>query len=194
MLWVLMARKSYEDPCHTYSYFGVFCGISDAQAGRLLGSALMGQEGPRLALCQNISFAALWAICIFGLVMFFLLQRGQGIAESRRAAVRPGSAGPLAGVLSLSTQPDALAPGGMPAAYDAAEFAVRFEALATRTRLTQREREVLAEALRGGSRASIADKLSLSPETVKTYMNRAYAKTQVSSKQELVELINREPL
>ena len=75
LLWALMARKSWDDPRHTYPYFGVYCGISNGQVGRLTGSLLMGDAGPSLELCRNISLAALWAICIFGLLLFRSLWR-----------------------------------------------------------------------------------------------------------------------
>lgn len=195
LLWALMARKSYDDPRHTYLYFGVYCGISNGQVGRLVGTMLMGQDGPNLALCQNISLAALWSICIFGLVLFFLLRRagmgtasaaadGDGFAtlgELDGRAERWGTAGDLAANV-----------GGVDLA--AGGFAAQFDALAVRCRLTAREREVVLEALHGYSRTNIAKKLCLSPETVKTYLNRAYAKAGVTSKQELVAAIEREGL
>ena len=175
LIWALMARRSYDDPRHTYLYFGIYCGISDAQVGRLTGSALMGSSGPSLELCQGISIAALWAICIFGLVMFFLLYRGLKAAIAGRGVSAADVAGRAAG-----------------ATTDA--FGMQFEALAQRVHLTPREREAVLEALHGYSRANIARKLNLSPETVKTYLNRAYAKAQVTSKQELVALVERERL
>lgn len=70
-----MARKSYNDSRNTYLYFGVYRGISNGQVGRFTGSLLMGESGPSLELCQNISLAGLWTICIFGLLLFFLLSR-----------------------------------------------------------------------------------------------------------------------
>ncbi len=191
LLWALMARKSWDDPRHTYLYFGVYCGISNGQVGRLVGSMLMGDDGPNLLLCQNISLAALWSICIFGLVLFFLLRRAGAGAQAAGeqgdgfATLDELDAGPVgsdaAGRMGEFSVEVALADDG---------FAARFEALATRCRLTAREREVVLEALHGYSRANIAKKLCLSPETVKTYLNRAYAKVGVTSKQELVALID----
>lgn len=237
LLWALMARKSYDDPVHVCLFFGVYCGISNGQVGRLTGTLLMGDAGPSLALCQNISLAALWAICIFGLLLFFLLRRagqgqnmqpaGDGFAMSGEVAggsgtVRSsngslagggsvGPAGPVnataafaarsvaaSGIYATGDAQDAAsvvpASDGMPVVLSAqpaspADFFVRFEALSARIRLTQREHEVLLEALHGYSRTNIAKKLCLSPETVKTYLNRAYAKAGVTSKQELVALV-----
>lgn len=73
-------------------------------------------------------------------------------------------------------------------------FARQLDALTERLRFTPREREVVIEAVHGYSRANIAKKLMLSPETVKTYLNRAYTKAGVTSKQELIALIENESL
>ena len=174
MLWALMARTSFNDPRHTYLYFGIYCSISDAQIGRLLGTVLMGDNGPSQALCQNISLGALWAICVFGLVMFFLLRREPVAPEAERTHTQAGNEhNPATQVIVPS----------------ASTFTMQFEMLSSSIGLTAREREVVVEALHGYSRANIAKKLALSPETVKTYLNRAYAKAQVTSKQELIELI-----
>ncbi len=191
LLWALMARKSWDDPRHTCLYFGVYCGISNGQVGRLCGSALMGETGPSLALCQDISLAALWAICIFGLVLFFLLRRagmGSGMADMQGD-----------GFTTLDVMDSTTCGGGAGefaaspvAASRGMDFATQFEGLAQRCRFTVREREVVLEALHGYSRANIAKKLCLSPETVKTYLNRAYAKAGVTSKQELIALIEGE--
>ena len=193
LIWALMSRRSYDDPRHTYLYFGIYCGISDAQVGRLTGSALMGGSGPSLELCQGISIAALWAICIFGLVMFFLLYRGLKAAIAGRGGIPVNAACHAEDATDTPNMPHAgtRAAAGVPTT-DA--FGMQFEALARRVHLTPREREAVLEALHGYSRANIARKLNLSPETVKTYLNRAYAKAQVTSKQELVALVERERL
>ena len=202
LLWALMARKSWDDPRHTYLYFGVYCGISNGQVGRLTGSLLMGDAGPSLELCQNISLAALWAICIFGLLLFFLLRRhGLGTPASSTAGDGFATLGEMDGTGSVAgdeRQPSSAAAdtmrsggwaaGGAPAS-ETDRFTAQFETLAARVRLTQREREVVAEALHGYSRTNIAKRLCLSPEMVKTYLNRAYTKAGVTSKQELVALI-----
>ena len=184
-----MARKSYHDPRHTYLYFGVYRGISNGQVGRLTGSFLMGESGPSLELCQNISLAGLWTICIFGLLLFFLLSRSGVRARfvvQGDGFVTPGELD--AGAVEAEAENCAWdAVDGAALSRDA--FTAGFEVLASRIRLTQREREVVLVALHGYSRANIAKKLCLSPETVKTYLNRAYAKAGVTSKQELIALI-----
>ena len=215
LLWALMERKSFHDPRHTYLYFGIYCGVSNGQVGRLTGSLLMGENGPNLQLCQDISLAALWSICIFGLVLFFLLRvasateaadRGDGFAtliEMRGTQLEEGSSptsgdaagnamGNAAGNVTGDVTGDAAGTGRRRGEDREDTFADQFERLADRIHLTQREREVVVEALHGYSRASIANKLCLSPETVKTYLNRAYVKAQVTSKQELIAVIERE--
>jgi DNA-binding NarL/FixJ family response regulator len=52
--------------------------------------------------------------------------------------------------------------------------------------LSEREREVLVEIARGLSNAEIADKLFLSPATVKTHVNRVFGKTGVRDRAQAV--------
>ena len=197
LIWALMARTSYADPRHTYLYFGIYCGVSNAQLGRVVGSLLMGEAGPNLALCLNISLGSLWAICIFGLVLFFLLRRdGQPASVERFAPMGETAANSIRGEAEATPSPEvssALAAGAQ-GSSPVDPFAQQFDILCERVRLTPREREVLAEAIHGYSRTNIAKKLCLSPETVKTYLNRAYAKAGVTSKQELVARIEEEPM
>jgi DNA-binding CsgD family transcriptional regulator len=188
LMWILVARTSYADPKRTYLYFGIFAGISNAQIGRLAGSALMGSFGPNLSLCQTISLWALWAICIFGLAVFFILWRRGSMSSDRQFS-------PIAEVeddrrsRDLPVQKTLLLDSRVPD-----DFSARLAHLADRAGLTSREREVVSEAVHGYSRTGIAQKLGLSPETVKTYLNRAYVKAGVSSKQELVALVEQESL
>ena len=55
--------------------------------------------------------------------------------------------------------------------------------------LTSREVDVVQYLARGRNAQAIADKLCLSPATVKSHMYRIYAKLDVHSQQELIELI-----
>lgn len=57
--------------------------------------------------------------------------------------------------------------------------------------LTPRERELVAAAARGEDNATIADRLFLSPVTVKTHLNRAMAKLAVRDRGQLVALAHR---
>ncbi|UYP18638.1 response regulator transcription factor [Rhodococcus sp. Z13] len=65
---------------------------------------------------------------------------------------------------------------------------------APRTRLTGRERDVLSHAALGCRNAEIADRLSLSVETVKTYMRNVMDKLDVHSRHEAVVEARRQGL
>lgn len=190
LIWALMARTSYADPRHTYLYFGVYCGVSNAQLGRVVGSLLMGEAGPNLPLCLSLSLGSLWAICIFGLAMFFLLRRDSRLSFAEKFSPMGEAATQETPRVATVNATDSTSDIGQATATD--PFVRQFQALSERVHLTPREREVLAEAIHGYSRTNIAKKLCLSPETVKTYLNRAYTKAGVSSKQELIALIESE--
>lgn len=222
LIWSLMARKSYEDPRHTYLYFSIYCGISNAQLGRLMGSIVIGHGGPSAQLCTSISLVALWTICIFGLATLFLSRRGETSRTGQEFAivtstwqhpiksVTPMSVSNTASDTNIATNaPDASSAanaathtsGAMPLSDTQTltspvvdTFALRLDAFSSRVQLTPREQEVLIETVHGYSRTNIAKKLALSPETIKTYQNRIYNKASVSSKQELIALIERESI
>jgi DNA-binding CsgD family transcriptional regulator len=67
----------------------------------------------------------------------------------------------------------------------------RFEKLARRAALTQREREVAKLAIEGRQNSEIAAALALSPETVKQHLRNLFRKTGVRSRTELAALFLR---
>lgn len=71
-------------------------------------------------------------------------------------------------------------------------FYQRFERLCREAQLTERETEILREVLHGYSIDSIAARLDLSASTVKTYLSRAYGRFGVSSRQEVLNLLDSE--
>lgn len=201
----LIARAAYESPDRTYCYFGFYRGISSVYFGRALGSFLIGLAGSQSDLAAGVTRASLWAMCVMGAAAFYLAYGKQGLgfqsrgiaplrvlsdAEGDKAASDLGEATtPFAGrsALSVSALGDEVGLGGD-------DFSLRLEAFSARLRLSQREKEVLLETLHGQSRASVAKKLCLSPETVKDYLGRVYLKAGVSSKQAIIALVEDEPL
>ena len=68
-------------------------------------------------------------------------------------------------------------------------FAARLAAVAEPAGLTSREQEILGLYAQGRSAVYIAEKLVLSNYTVKTHIRRAYAKLDVHSRQDLLDLL-----
>jgi len=61
--------------------------------------------------------------------------------------------------------------------------------LQRRARLSKRETSVVRALIDGKSHAEIAADMSLSIHTVRTYVERVYAKLEVSSRHELMKLV-----
>ena len=55
--------------------------------------------------------------------------------------------------------------------------------------LSEREREVLAHLMAGSRVATIAEQLFISPNTVRNHLKAIYRKIDVSSQNELIELV-----
>ena len=66
----------------------------------------------------------------------------------------------------------------------------RFDALADDHGLTNREKDILYLLAQGRDLAFICETLFLSKNTVKSYQKTIYAKLDVHSKQEIIELSN----
>ena len=72
------------------------------------------------------------------------------------------------------------------------DFFARFIRFCETYQLTEREQEVLFEALHGYTVAAIAQKRGISQETVRTYLKRAYARAGCSNKQDLIVVMDEE--
>ncbi|WP_303203257.1 response regulator transcription factor [Raoultibacter timonensis] len=62
--------------------------------------------------------------------------------------------------------------------------------MSNEAQLTEREKEVLREAMHGYSIDNIAKHLNLSSQTIKTYLSRSYSRLGVASKQAVLELLD----
>ena len=71
---------------------------------------------------------------------------------------------------------------------------LRAEALSARLQFSQREQEILMYVLQGYTRDGIAERLYLSPDTVKSYMSRIYLNVGINSNKALLAKVNEEPL
>ncbi len=85
---------------------------------------------------------------------------------------------------------EAVEPLRVPTAEDPQRLATRCRELAAGHGLTPRETEVLGLLARGRNNQFIQDELTLTRNTVKTYIKRVYAKIDVHSQQELIDLVD----
>lgn len=111
--------------------------------------------------------------------------RQDGSAQLSSAGVLPrsGTAAPETGVSAGFCATSAFA-------RQEADFCRRFEQACNTHGLTQREREILFTAIHGYTIDNIADRLSISRETVKSGLARAYARAGVNGKQAFLALMD----
>ena len=154
------------------------CYLSRLVAGMVLGSP--SEVG---AVLPAVSFGSMWVVaCAVPLCML--------AKERLDRDVRPVAGGDVSGAAPDVVREWAAAD---PALWREIQFYRRLEGLCEKARLTEREREILHEVLHGYSIDSIAGRLNLSVSTVKTYLSRAYARFDVSSRQAVLDLRDSEP-
>lgn len=179
MFWMLLVRKAYEDPRHTYLYFGVFYGVFELATllAREGVYVVLGTSAPSQQTLWTVGLVALWLIAMYGFAFFMLSRR---LERSAVAAV--GSGGSLSSQVAIAD------------AEGLVSLQARIEAFCQTYALSPREREVLTEFVHGYSMEAIGRRLSISKDTVKTHVQRIYRKAGVSGKQGLVEFIDGFPL
>lgn len=135
-------------------------------AGANLGALVGAQQANQAAFLASAAVAAIFLGCVlFGLRGFSFSQTIEGIEP-----VRP-------------LQP--------PAPSDDARIERACQHIADVHGLTPRETELLALLGRGRNNQYIQEGLTLTRNTVKTYIKRIYAKLDVHSQQELIDLVER---
>lgn len=144
-----------------------------------------------------VSFWSLWLVAIsLGLFLFFrqhvtetrwhtALEMSEVRASEALESVKAASGETIAAAIAEQSAPD-------PGLEKEIAFYRSFQIIADGAELTDREREVLNEALHGYSINNIAKHLNLSPQTIKTYLSRAYGRVGVTSKQAFLDLIDEE--
>ena len=186
LLWILLAHKAFEDPRHTYLYFGAFLSIWNVTYGRLVAPLVLGGAPVSAALLSNVCMAFLVAIILVCLLLFSL--QYEGLVPIERHAARFAGSG-----VRGSSLPGAAASGeealGDVGPGAGAAFTRGVKELCGECRLTPREVEILTKALHGYSMPNIAEQLGISPETVRTHMRNIYQKAGVTNKQELIRLV-----
>lgn len=178
--------------------FGIMVGCSLIALGYAFLHVVM--CGVCAYLVRQFDIPTLWVLCLT--TLFFAMGQvvgvvliGVGIAKGVSLSVlaATGLFGVLVAALYLSTDVNVRYGWGIVRPSESIEenaaipSAVRL--LATERNLTTRESEVIALAAQGMARKEIASALVLSEDTIKSHVRHAYAKLGISSKQELIELV-----
>ena len=176
------------------------------QLTRLVGVAVLGGSpaNSTAAVVAYVVVAALGVIAATGMAAFFVAWARSGSAVGPLAQ-NPAAEKPSAGTAGATGEAGTLPRGGMSApeagvsaglcatsgfARQEADFCRRFEQTCDAHGLTQREREILFTAIHGYTIDNIADRLSISRETVKSGLARAYARASVNGKQAFLALMD----
>ena len=155
---------------HSFSFDATVCGIRPLEGVRVLAGSPAGVSGGARAEGAPAGGVA---------------EAGCGGAAG--AATGVGGAGACGGGVGVSA-------GGVPASPHVAPLApsqldLACAGLAQECRLTARESEVLELLARGRNAAYIQDELTLTRNTVKSYVSDVYHKLGVHSHQELIDLV-----
>ena len=130
-------------------------------------------------------------VCLYALSIPLVLQVRRRPAAPPQPQGGPGTgAGAGSGAVDTGSPADTGAGVGLSDVYDV--LGRHVEALSARYGLTRREREVLAFILLGNDSPTIAERLTLSDNTVRSHKKNLYRKLGIHSKQELLELIGSE--
>lgn len=176
LVYVVVAQSTQREGLAPLLSFGI--GQALVSTIVLAGNVL----GKQLALMDGSDFV-LHAACGAGVLILFLMMANQA---AQGAGNLPTPEEAENGCPSQSDDGDGRPADGESAPGDQTEtFAVTFG-------LTPRETEVLTLLGRGRSLPYIADTLFVTTGTVKTHVKHIYRKCNVSSRQELLDLLERE--
>ena len=165
----------------------VFGGSFLASAiGKVVGVMVIGRLSiydPATTLLTSISLAVLVAYMVFGSSdggFVFEFSRDNAVASDTNAELTSEDQ-------ALRQDPHDIA---VSEAIVKEAIARRCEIVASNNGLSNREREVLEQIMLGDSIQAVAEKLFISPGTVKTHINHIYKKTGVEGRRELKELVD----
>ncbi len=146
-----------------------------------------------------IAFMGLWALCAAHVVLTQLLNDPNRVTAADRARAasnaQPEPRGPitqddvrripLMGVLAVATEAEAPLPSATPDVH----IATAVLEMGRRFGLSGREIEVLTLYALGHTQARVSEELQLSTNTVHTHIKRIYDKTDLHSRQEILDYI-----
>lgn len=166
LLWLMFISEAHERKLPAFFLLGLAIGVArlSVALGRFVAQMLLENTGldPQIALVGSV-----WLLVATLSLMFWSYQRYT--AKQRLVGVEDAPEEPTAPI--RLTPDDAL------------------EQLKETFGLSAREYEMIEEFAAGRSARHIADTFTLSEHTVKTHLRHAYAKMDVHSRQELLDLI-----
>ena len=190
LVLAFIARIAYQRPNAAYCYFGLFSFFSSTLVGELVGQRVIDTVFRDSTVVVNVAILALILIGVALCIVIFSVVRLSGSPSSgARAGYYLGfNAGGADGANDTSLRTIIIDASSQ----EGDLYQQKIESFIKRYCLTQREADVLIETLHGLNRASVASKLYLSPETVKSNLGSIYRKSRVSSRQELIAKIESE--
>lgn len=195
LFFAIFARITAKGFCLPSETFGIFRAM--VQLGFLAGAMLGASVSPRFGLPL---YLALVCLCVVMLPLFLHLQKR---FESPGMLGVAGALGPVAAEIGAEARSGSEVPSreglaGSVLAQEAgkgvyaapiAEPVDYVAAMAEAFKLSPRETEVLRYLGRGRSVPYMREVMTLSKSTIETHIKHIYAKTDVHSKQELIDLI-----
>ena len=173
-VWVVFAWEGHRSPLGGFVIYAL--GLGTMRLGLLGGRGLamaLSSAGPLSpAVASALSTVSLWILFIGCLAIGLYVLKQQ---RTEQLLASPNAAASGAATEHLEDASDL--------------FAARLAAVAEPAGLTSREQEILGLYAQGRSAVYIAEKLVLSNYTVKTHIRRAYAKLDVHSRQDLLDLL-----
>ena len=144
--------------------------------GQAVGVAFGAEAEAVNAITVSLTIVAVVASSILGAAQYPEADEGSPWSP---APTSGGASGPTA-----PEDPNAAAPVSDPLADACAQVVARYG-------LSEREQNVLELLARGNTRASIAEKLCISENTVRVHVKNIYAKLHIHSKQQLIDMVDR---
>lgn len=155
----------------------------------LLGNLAVGGIDQEMLMHETSIMIAMFAL-LYGcsIVMYFITRQGRGNAG--RSIAGSAGAGGRADESGHATASDAVAPAEVGSVLTIDLIDENCRRLAEERQLSERQAEVLALLAHGYDIPTIAKKLFVSENTVRTHTKKIYAALDVHSKQEIIELAN----
>lgn len=198
VIWCLLAYVAYSSRLSPILVFGLGRGASalGTTLGWMVGLALVRAYGETGLSLEVVSVAMVFALLVVSMLVLNDRLIGEALREGSKVASAPdapqgeGDEGVEARGGAAEFPADA-----EPSAFEERKpgrYQQRLSAVAERCGLSPRERDVFELLVRGRSIDYIAQNLTISFNTAKSHIRHIYVKADVHSRQELLDIIDRE--